>query len=690
MPPSLPKPKIVGVSRYKPQTATTTTPNPPTAPGIVGVSRYKPTQATPQPLAPPSASQAFAREATLSAVPTGVGFWGGAKGGALAASKLPIPHPVLKTAAVLGTGLVSGIGASIAANKAQQEALPYVIGEENATRIEDKRAAAMETNPIAARAGQFASGLPLMGASVKNVLDAGRFLKNVISPKPNVPPILRTPGGMAGMDNAVNVVAGGATQGGTELYEQVKAGDINVPALLANFAAGSVFNKPTRLGRAVGIPATTEADYGRTLPVQSQTPESTPVNLTKPRQLPVKSETTEPTSVPVSTPNKRQAAYAEKMGYEPVTPDSELPVIKMGTTPKTKAEGVDIDEIEPPQVGGKSLNERMSNLAPEQRAEVISDARSLFGRGYEWDVARERALGRFENRQGESRTIVPENQPAPKPPVIDTPAKPNAAIPREPKLPTGQAPVTRTLSVKEVKSPTPALAARPEPISRPTPPAKPAATKKLPVKAAPVTKSVPVKTKVPPVKRPVTTPVKRDSEVRVSRYAARMQKQLKNVPKENVEEFADKYDLPTYNKMNRKEELEKAARIVENDEAEALRLFRTGQDAPDGTSHVAIGLALRTKATETGDRALAETLTSLRATRAGQDISLLAESDPNDPFRALGDIANARKKKAERDLPKGRTVEQEIRDQRKGAKSAVDSARLKIDEADDLLKSLEC
>lgn len=50
-------------------------------------------------------------------------------------------------------------------------------------------------------------------------------------------------------------------------------------------------------------------------------------------KLPVTSSVPE-SVIPIKTPKTKQRAYAEKMGYEPYTPESELPVIEMGTKPK--------------------------------------------------------------------------------------------------------------------------------------------------------------------------------------------------------------------------------------------------------------------------------------------------------------------------------------------------------------------
>lgn len=53
------------------------------------------------------------------------------------------------------------------------------------------------------------------------------------------------------------------------------------------------------------------------------------------RTLPVTSETPGSTQIP-ATPNQKHAAYAKSQGYEPITPDSQLPVISIGDKAPSK------------------------------------------------------------------------------------------------------------------------------------------------------------------------------------------------------------------------------------------------------------------------------------------------------------------------------------------------------------------
>jgi len=167
---------------------------------------------------------------------------------------------------------------------------------------------------------------------------------------------------------------------------------------------------------------------------------------------------------------------------------------------------------------------------------------------------------------------------------------------------------------------------------------------------------------------------------------------------EDKDAFIEKYDLPTFNRMNQKTEMENAVKYVLENEEDALARFISGRDAPDGTHSISLGLALQEKATATGDSDLAIRLASLKATRAGQDIALLRQSDPDDPFRAMGAIVDARREQVFRNLPakhrSGKTTDQAIasavKEETDALNKELDLTEIKLEDVKLLLNELDC
>ena len=130
---------------------------------------------------------------------------------------------------------------------------------------------------------------------------------------------------------------------------------------------------------------------------------------------------------------------------------------------------------------------------------------------------------------------------------------------------------------------------------------------------------------------PGTLPIG-EGEVKVSRLEARVKNTLDNVSKEQIE----KLELTTYNVMNKKDTIRKAAEYVINNEADAMKVL-TGEIAPPkGLNPNSIYVAMERNASENFE--LATKLASLRSTAMGQNLSLLAELDPNSPVKFLNEI----------------------------------------------------
>lgn len=88
------------------------------------------------------------------------------------------------------------------------------------------------------------------------------------------------------------------------------------------------------------------------------------------RMLDVQTAGSSRTAVPVSTPKSRYAEYLRKMGYEPYTPEAQLPTIEVGTVPRVKDELPTIqigDEATkmPPPPGTKLVPEPVVKMTPD-------------------------------------------------------------------------------------------------------------------------------------------------------------------------------------------------------------------------------------------------------------------------------------------------------------------------------------
>lgn len=131
-------------------------------------------------------------------------------------------------------------------------------------------------------------------------------------------------------------------------------------------------------------------------------------------------------------------------------------------------------------------------------------------------------------------------------------------------------------------------------------------------------------------------PVGGSGETKVSRLAARVSDKLGAITPE------ERAKLPEYEAMTHKDQLQKAAAFVESNPKDALAILRGDKPAPEGLLHGSIFLAAEQKAIDSGDATLIRDLASLRATRAGQELSILAARDTNSPVKYLDEVKQAR------------------------------------------------
>jgi len=158
---------------------------------------------------------------------------------------------------------------------------------------------------------------------------------------------------------------------------------------------------------------------------------------------------------------------------------------------------------------------------------------------------------------------------------------------------------------------------------------------------SPVKTESPEPTKIEPTGETVKVPrsqvpVGGSGETKVSRLAARVSEKLGAITPE------ERAKLPEYEAMTHKDQLQKAAAFVEQNPKDALAILRGDKPAPEGLLHGSIFLAAEQKAIDSGDATLIRDLASLRATRAGQELSILAARDPNSPVKYLDEVKQAR------------------------------------------------
>lgn len=552
------------------------------------------------------AGKAFTRAAAFQAVPTTGAIASGVLGAKVGATVGLAGGPI---GAAIG-GVVGAVGGGILGavltSKAQEKALEIVKGDEWLAEKQKQLSEARKERPLATLAGEVAPQLLTLKPSPQTVVRSLKFAQQVLTKPKTISSLIKTPQGKAQLDDLINVSVGGSAELGTEIYTQAKEGDFNAIRLIAAGTVGSLINQPNRFGMRIGLKPSGEVEV---------MPEVTPE-----RRVPVRSEAEE-SFVPI----RGEGGETTPRDDLTITPEDQLPTIEFGRAPRT--EGIS-PETPLRTAVDIPVEQRLANLTPEQNREVLRETRRLFGRGMDYETARETALARFEAETptGETR-IVPE--------PTETPAKASQETPQAPtRLETPEAeviaPETRTTRVLR---------------------------EQLPVG---------------------------EGKTRVSRLEARMKSVLDDVPLTKAEEAG----ITTYRQMNKAEQIKKATDYVDKNPDDALAVLRGDKPAPEGILHNSIALALEQKAAQTADANLAIKLGSLRSTRAGQEISILTEADPSNPVNAIQEIIKARTERVRRKTKTEPT--KEISKQTKEVSSELTKQQLKIEEAEKLLNSLTC
>jgi hypothetical protein len=178
--------------------------------------------------------EAGARSAAASLVPAAGGFGGGAAGAAIGAPLGPL--------GVIAGGLIGGLSGSFGASKIQEAAL-----EKYSPETLEKLSQAQEEQPVASYAGGFLPTALTLRPTTKGLSGLLRpaarqtTLREAISKPEFVAPASNV---------AINVGQAAAGQA----LDVSQGAEFSGPRMAADIALGTLFSRPTRLGRKLGLP----------------------------------------------------------------------------------------------------------------------------------------------------------------------------------------------------------------------------------------------------------------------------------------------------------------------------------------------------------------------------------------------------------------------------------------------------
>lgn len=175
-----------------------------------------------------------------------------------------------------------------------------------------------------------------------------------------------------------------------------------------------------------------------------------------------------------------------------------------------------------------------------------------------------------------------------------------------------------------------------------------------------------------------------EGKEKVSRLESRMKGIFNTATEDQIKQFG----LSTYQQMNKKETIGKAAEYVTDNPDEALKIIAGEIEAPSGIPPEAIYVAMLESIPETQNAkqlTLATKLASLQATAIGQRMSLLTEIDKDSPVKLLNDIYKIREEQAKKRYGKSRN--EAVKNVKKEMKK-----KIKVDKDDwnDFINSIEC
>lgn len=173
-------------------------------------------------------------------------------------------------------------------------------------------------------------------------------------------------------------------------------------------------------------------------------------------------------------------------------------------------------------------------------------------------------------------------------------------------------------------------------------------------------------------------PVKSKGTEKSSRLEARVTQSLDKTPQEIKDQLGS-----TYKQMSKPEQIKKATQYVTENPEEAMAVLRGDREAPKGLLKNSIYVAMENSAI--GDVDLARKLASLSSTRAGQELSILTEINPDSPVKAIREVIKVREEALTK---RGKDVVKSIKEE-----SAKIKARVKTADKYDwnnFIKSIQC
>jgi hypothetical protein len=188
-------------------------------------------------------------------------------------------------------------------------------------------------------------------------------------------------------------------------------------------------------------------------------------------------------------------------------------------------------------------------------------------------------------------------------------------------------------------------------------------------------------------------PVKTGGEKAVSSLEARMKGifERQNLKKAEAEAKERGLDISTYERMSKPEQLAAAAKFVEKtSQKKVLEILEGKADAPKGLLNNSIMLALMEKSARDKNIDLAIKLSSLKATRYGQELSILTEVAELNPVSAMETIIRARRRSAERKLKAGETISSKKLKMVSEISKESSKLKMKMSEVETLLKEITC
>lgn len=186
-------------------------------------------------------TEAGLRSAAASTIPSLASIpaaMAGAKGGAL------LGAPLGPVGSLVGGGLgalTAGAAAAYATSKGQEALL-----EKYSPETLQKLSQAQEEQPVASYIGGFAPTALTARPSLKGLSELGRPLTR----QATLREAITKP---AFIDPAMNVAANVAQSTGQQIAEVTQGGEFSGGQLAADIALGTLFNRPTRLGRKLGM-----------------------------------------------------------------------------------------------------------------------------------------------------------------------------------------------------------------------------------------------------------------------------------------------------------------------------------------------------------------------------------------------------------------------------------------------------